>query len=301
MIFLNASMGSLRDVGLAKRVEIVEIKDVVLYLDAGEPNEGRLSFAVSLAERNGAALTGVCVWSEPPTDPADCYAIGPEAVTDVLSRRDAEIARFLAPPEAAFRTAAVAGNIDCRWSVAGLNESPEQLALGARCFDLAIVGRPVAREHVGQKLAELIALFSGTPCLVISEQPRPSVAFDRIVLAWNGSCEAKRALEDGLVFLKRAKSVRLIIVGGAEVEPVAQAAGDGVLRHLARHGVDAELAHIEAPHEDVGSTLLHQCDLYRADLLIMGAYGHSRAMEMVLGGATRTILGHAPLPVMLSH
>ena len=74
-----------------------------------------------------------------------------------------------------------------------------------------------------------------------------------------------------------------------------------MLRHLARHGIEATLERVCKAHEDDGSVLLRQCDRFDADLLVMGAYGHSRATELILGGATRTVLAEASLPVLMSH
>ncbi len=278
----------------------MEIKDILVFLDADEPCEVRLDLAVELARRNGAALTGLCACPRPALDPADGFAIGPEAVGDVLTRRDAAIAQLLAPVEAAFHAAAAEQGIEGWWVVAAANETPDELAPRARCFDLAIVGRPASPDHAGQRLAEQVALFSGTPCLIAPEGARRRFAFERVLVAWNGRREAKRALQDGLMFIKRAKSVVLAVVDG-ETSAATDAAGeDDILRHLERHGVAADLQRLDARHEDAGAALLRQCERTGVELMIMGAYGHSRAAEMVLGGATRTVLGRASLPVLMS-
>jgi nucleotide-binding universal stress UspA family protein len=205
---------------------------------------------------------------------------------------------MLAPTERAFRAALAEGGVEAYWTFAAPNETPLQLASRARLYDLAIAPRPRDGDHAGHRLAELAVLTSGTPCLVTAEPARVPASFNHVLVAWNGSREAKRALEDGLVFLKRAKRVGLLVVG-QDVDEFAPA--EAVLGHLARHGVTASLEAIGASPEDDGSALLRHCERFGADLLVMGGYGHSRAAELILGGATRTVLAQASLPVLMSH
>jgi nucleotide-binding universal stress UspA family protein len=276
----------------------MEIKDILLFLEAGQPCAARLAVGAALAHGHGATLTALCACPEPPMDPADGYVIGPEAVGDALAHREAAIARLLAPTQTAFREAVAGGEIEAVWTSAPPNETPLQLAMQARSYDLAIALRPSEGGRPGRRLAELTALASGTPCLAIPEEAPPPALFDRIILAWNGSREAKRALEDGLIFLKRAKCVRVLVVNG---DPEQAEADKQIVRHLARHGVEAGLERVHVLHEDDGSALLRQCAQFGADLLVMGAYGHSRIAELILGGATRTVLAEATLPVLMSH
>ena len=276
----------------------MEIKDILLYLEAGSPNASRLAVAAALARDHGAALTAICACPEPAMDFADGYVIGPNAVGEALAHREGAIMRLLEPVEAAFREAAAGACIEAHWTFAPPNETPLQLAAQARLYDLAIAPRPGGADQPGRRLAELVALTSGAPCLVVPEPAPPPAAFDRVLLAWNGSREAKRALDDGLLFLRRAERVRLLVMNGEADDP---AAGETVRRHLARHGVEAEFAHVRLSNEDDGSALLRQCALFGADLLVMGAYGHSRTAELILGGATRTVLAEARLPVLMSH
>ncbi|MFI4976680.1 MAG: universal stress protein [Caulobacterales bacterium] len=279
----------------------MEIKHIVVFLRAGDPYEARLAVAAALAAQYDAAVAGVCAFAEPVPDIADSYAIGPGAADDVLSHRDAAIALAVAPVEAAFRAAAAERDIDCTWVLSAPDEAPSSLARHARLSDLAVVARPSADTHADHRLAELVALGSGTPCLVAPEGAPPPRAFERVLLAWNGGREAKRALDDGLVFLKHAKTVIVVTVVDGRDEAAEAPSGGPVLAHLARHGVGASLELVEAPDGDAGAALLRHCVAAQADLLIMGAYGHSRAAELVLGGVTRTILARAGLPVLLSH
>lgn len=275
----------------------MEIKDILVFLEAGAPCEARLDLTRTLAQRSGAAVSGLCVCSEPAMDFADSYVIGPSAVGEALAHRQAAIARQIEPTEAAFRASLAAGGCDCSWDAATPNTSPRDLALQARFFDLAILRRPDAGDGADRQLAELAALASGTPCLFTPEPVPAAGGLDHVVLAWNGRREAKRALDDGLTFMKAAARVTVVIADGdASAEDPAP-----LMRHLGRHGIAAGLERFHAVGEDAGSVLLRACVALDADLLVMGAYGHSRSAELVLGGATRTVLAEAALPVLMSH
>jgi nucleotide-binding universal stress UspA family protein len=117
----------------------------------------------------------------------------------------------------------------------------------------------------------------------------------RVMLGWNGTKEAKRALIDALPFLKDAESVWVLTVGDPEAVRL-----DRVLRMLHRHDVAAKDIILDDKGQEPGALLLEQAQTNDADLLVMGAYGHSRLREMILGGATRHVLHNATLPVLFS-
>lgn len=279
----------------------MELRDLILYLEAGAPPEARLRLTAALAQAQGASVTALLAPAELRIPIPDGYAIGAAAVGDVLSRRQAELAKTLAPIEAAFRAAMTAAGVAHHVAYAALEEAQPDLIQRARFHDLAILRRPVSHDHPSQRLAELLAVSSGVPCLLTPDDLAPGAGFARVLVAWNGGREAKRALQDALPFLKAAQAVRLAAIDGEASETAIGAARDDILRHLALHGVAAELERVDALGGDAGAALLRQCGRFHADLLVMGAYGHSRTKEMILGGATRTVLAQAPLPVLMSH
>ncbi|MDR3509468.1 MAG: universal stress protein [Caulobacteraceae bacterium] len=282
----------------------MHFKNLLLFLEVGQPFEPQLNMAAELAAVDGAALTGACACRAPALEISDGYALGPHAVSEVLARLETQVVQATAQIETAFQAAVMRHVLDGHWAPPSANPLAEDLALRARCFDLAIVGRPPGRDRTPYRLAELITLESGTPCLLLPPEPPPQLAIDHVVVAWNGSREAKRALQDGLGFLKRAERVTLVMLGGEPTTPQAmtsQTVQVDVLNHLTRHGIKAQLKAIDAPHGDAGAALLDYCAKNAADLLVMGAYGHSRARELILGGVTRKVLSEAALPVLLSH
>jgi nucleotide-binding universal stress UspA family protein len=279
----------------------MDIKDILLFLRAGAPCVAQTDLAMRLASEYRAQVTGLCLFSEPALRFADSYAIGSAAVGDVLADRDRVVRKLIEPIETAFRQAAAAHDCRVSWGITGPDEPMQLSTLRARFADLAIVRRPGPQDHAGRDLVATLARTSGTPCLVVPDKTRGRKNFDRIVLAWNGSREAKCALDDSLGFIERALTVRVLIVDGDTTSSVDERWAAALLEHLARHSVNAELHRVGRSSEDIGYAILHSCEAFRADLLVMGAYGHPWGTESILGGATRTVLSRATIPVLMSH
>jgi nucleotide-binding universal stress UspA family protein len=126
------------------------------------------------------------------------------------------------------------------------------------------------------------------------------LTLERVLLCWDGSRTATRAMADSLPFLRRAKAVDVIIVatGRSNSDEIP---GADIAHHLARHGLKVEVKRIVAPDTDVPNTILSYAADCGADFLVMGGYGHSRLREFVLGGATRGILSSMTIPALMSH
>ena len=279
----------------------MDIKDIALFAREGAPCAAQVSLAARLAHVHGARVAGVCLLVEPELPICDSYAIGREAVVAVLEDRDRAARASVAPIEIALRQAAAEHDCGLDWTVVGPDEPLEASALRARFADLVIVRRPPQGDGPAFDLASALMLASGTPCLVVPDTARTDGRFDRVLVAWNGSRDAKRALDDGLALLLGASAVKVLIIDGEAAAETDAGSVATLFAHLARHGVHAELKRLRKAHEGVGKAILQEAETSSADLLIMGAYGHSRTSEAVFGGATRTVLSHAPIPVLMSH
>lgn len=174
---------------------------------------------------------------------------------------------------------------------------PSKLTEHARLFDLTIV--PAYGHPDTQGVAEALIFGSGRPVLLFPVSADDQ-SFGTIVVAWDGSRGAARAVHDALPLLRRAKSVQLVSVTGEKaLSESARLAG--LSAHLGRHGITAETHQVPAQGTDAGSVLLRHAEEGGADLLVMGAYGRSKVREFILGGATATILSSTEIPVLLSH
>jgi nucleotide-binding universal stress UspA family protein len=129
---------------------------------------------------------------------------------------------------------------------------------------------------------------------------RTGLKLDRVMVCWDGSRAATRAIADSLPFLAKAKAVEIVIVGSKEGQR-DQVPGADLGQHLARHGLKVDVKRITSPEIDVASTILSYAADSNADMIVMGGYGHSRLREFVLGGVTRGLLESMTVPVLMSH
>jgi nucleotide-binding universal stress UspA family protein len=176
---------------------------------------------------------------------------------------------------------------------------PERLAKVARTHDICVI--PYVGEIATQTaLAEAVVFSSGRPVLLFRGGAARPRAFRRILVAWDGGRAAIRAVTDALPLLRQAQEIRILTILGDKPEAVGGQATE-LLRHLAAHGVQAEAEEYTTAGESAGKILERVADERGFDLLVMGAYGHSRLREFFLGGATQHILTAPAIPVLLSH
>lgn len=180
-------------------------------------------------------------------------------------------------------------------------EAPDRVATVARAYDLCLL--PLAGGYDGQVAAAQAVVFSsGRPVLIFRGGDAAGLAAgaDLAVVAWDGSRSAARAMADALPILVRAKRVQVLQVlnekTGAGASPVEEAQ-----RHLRAHGVEASVVAVDSEGATIGEVLDSHIGKHSPDLLVMGAYGHSRAREFFLGGATEHVLKRPLCPVFLSH
>ncbi len=175
---------------------------------------------------------------------------------------------------------------------------PEQVALRGRVADMIVVGQPGPHGEPPSLLTLNAALMeSGRPVLV-SPPAVPASLGKRVAIAWNGSAEAARAVVDALPFLARAERVTILMA--EEKDNFAETSE--LERHLAWHGISSTSQVLKAgPGTRPGEALVRAAEGLEADLLVMGAYTHSRLRQLIMGGVTRYVLEHARFPVLLTH
>ncbi|MGO8713083.1 MAG: universal stress protein [Rhizomicrobium sp.] len=175
----------------------------------------------------------------------------------------------------------------------------------ARYADLTIVSQNNPEELLPfpeYEIPERVALESGRPVVVIPHNRKAGTVGRRVLIAWNGSAQSARAANDALPFLRRAESVTILTINpdGLRKSP-SDEPGTHIAAHLLRHGIKANARKLVADDVAVGDMILSQASDEGADLIVMGAYGHPRAREIVLGGATRALFEHMTVPILLSH
>lgn len=277
------------------------LKDILVHLDSSKHCRHRVDAAASLAARHGARLTGLFVRTTPHVPQFVMSQLGPEVAQ--AQRRFAE--------EAANRCRAVFEEVLAGYEIASEFRDPEgelvdTLVLHARYSDLVIVGqydRDDDNMADEREAADQVILDSGRPVMVIPYAGHFTTIGDKVMVAWNASREATRAVSDALPILCRAREVDVLAINPRHngVHGHGDIPGADICSHLARHGVKAVAEHVVAHDVDVGNMLLSRASDAGADLIVMGAYGRSRLRELVLGGATWHILHHMTVPILMGH
>jgi nucleotide-binding universal stress UspA family protein len=273
--------------------------EIVLFIDGRTQTAGILEFAGTLAQEHGARLISVFMQPEPTATPPEMFARG-EGILNVIEVHQAQIAGIEADHRAQFEDIIHRHGIRSEWR--SLPYLSSDVAVHAYYADLVVVSRP---ESPGQTagppgLAESLVLSSGRPIIVFP--PRGKVSrLRRILVAWNATRESIRAVGDALPLLVKAEAVEILVVDHQRhPQGHGQEPGADIARHLARHGAQVEVTRLSSGGKSVGRLLLSQATAFGADLLVMGAYGHTQLREWMFGGVTRTVLYEADLPVLMS-
>jgi nucleotide-binding universal stress UspA family protein len=285
----------------------VTVKDILVHVDLFPAATHRTEAAISVARRFGAQVTGLFVKPRPI---AKGYAfsefgafLDDGAFRTVDEETDQQLEKAAADLKSVFiRQLRNGGVLGAYSSVVG--SLADQVIAQARYADLAIVGQsdPEGQWVLNVTSIGQVLVGAGRPVLVLPYSGRfPSIG-ERVLIAWKASREATRAVNDALPFLRSAKHVRVLSVAleSASASAGADTAG-AIISHLARHGVSAELHVDSAEDMSVGRLVLAHASLISADLIVAGAYGHSRVRELVFGGVTRTLLASTTIPLLMSH
>lgn len=275
-------------------------KDLVVFLETGQGVSERLAYAAALAKRWQAHLIATFVTQPLALNPHAGFAIG-DGLSDMLAEYRVRTGIALAQTRAEFDQLTAQRSFTAEWRESD-NETGETLMLHARHASLAILGPPAVQnnETTMLGLSERMIFASGRPCLLVPTHWSPERLPSRIVVGWNGGREATRAIADAMPFLVAAKAVHLIVASDARTQALyGKDPGTDMAAHLARQGVPVLLE--QCPGDDAGAVLLDRCAAIDTDLLVMGAMGRPRISEFVFGGATRTVLARARVPLLLSH
>jgi len=275
------------------------IKDIVVNLSVGERGNAAAAYAVSLASALEAHLAGIAFVYEVIV-PMGRMGYTPAEIIDAL-RYDNEVAAKAAIDRFA-KTTSLAG-VSAEWATVSVNSASagDQFGRIARRFDLAIVGQPEPEPKAAeQKITESALFDSGRPVIFVPYIQKAPLKLDRVMVCWDGSRPATRAIADAMPLLERARGVEVVIVAN-ERGKQTEIEGADMGQHLARHGLAVEVHRITRGDIDVADALLSHAADAGTDFMVMGGYGHSRLREFVLGGVTHSILRAMTVPVLISH
>jgi nucleotide-binding universal stress UspA family protein len=269
------------------------IKDIVANLAIGSSCDVAADFAVSVASTFNAHLTGIA-FVAPVADGFPAEVMQAQRLENEKAAKTA-VSHF----EEQVRRAAIAA--ESRTLEVPVARVANVFADIARRFDLAVMGQPEPHKPLLERLIVEAALFgSGRPVLIVPYIQRTGLKLDRVMVGWDGSRSAARAVADATPLLVRAKATEVVIVA-SEPAKSDEIPGAEIAHHLARHGAKVAVKSIVTSETDVANTILSHAADSSADFLVMGGYGHSRLREFILGGVTREILSSMTVPTLMSH
>ena len=275
------------------------IKDIVVNLSVGEGVHPAGDYAVSVASALEAHIAGIAFVYEVIV-PMGRMGYSPGEVIDAL-QYDNELAAKAAIDLFVKATSRAGVSAEPLTRSAGLADAGDQFGRIARRIDLAIVGQAKPEPSaVEEKIAEGALFDSGRPVIFVPYVQKAPLKLDHIMVCWDGSRPATRAIADAMPLLERAGTVEVVIVIN-ERGKQEDIEGADMGQHLARHGLNVEVQRITRGDLDVADALLSHAADADVDFIVMGGYGHSRLREFVLGGVTRSILRSMVVPVLMSH
>ena len=271
------------------------IKNILVYFDATEEAHAALSLALQMSRKYGAHVTGLIARGAI-SDHVTRYVVDMANLGDQV--RAAEESAIEAS-EKAFAQATTALGDKAHWS--RRDGRPDQVvAQASRYYDVVLIGQydPKNGKSAFSALPDNIALQSGRPLIVVPKTVQPQFG-EKAVVAWDGQRASARALSDAMQILETKTLVTILTVGRGDgaMEP-----GVNLIReHLSRHGVKTEWARLRPKLFSVADAILEWCVANPQDLLVMGAYEHSKFREDLVGGVTNSVLRNVTIPVLLAH
>jgi nucleotide-binding universal stress UspA family protein len=269
------------------------ITTVMVYVDPAQQAEEQVRVARSIATKFNASLIGVSAFAVEPSFVAEGVIIEETTPEDLKRMKTA-----LAEKEQWFREIVGLPKVEWRWSV----EYPTAfLSNEARSADLIVIRNKRAKAdpyHLIDPAGAVLRM--GRPSILVPEHVHELQA-DRVVVGWKDKREARLAVRDALPFLKKASGVMIVEICTSDEQDLARRGVRDVAKYLQRHGVKCEtdirvhMAESDARH------LIHVAKEDGADLIVTGAYGHSRLGEWIFGGMTRGLLDNAPFCLLMSH
>lgn len=273
----------------------MSLTDILVHVDSSDKCHHRLDAAHQLVERFSVHVTGIHAYQLYSYPTHYEVAVPPFVIeqAEAQAKEESKAAREI------FDRFSQAWESKFSW-ISDEGDPASVISNYAGCHDLVVVSQfdPDQRETYSRELPDRIAFESGRPVMVIPYSGAGATIGDHVLIAWNGSREAARAIHDALPFLEKASSVNIVSADAAKDLDLPSA---DIAAHLSRHGIDVETGQIQTKGHDVGAALTTLAEESGADLIVMGAYGHSRFRELILGGVTRHVLESMPVPVLMAH
>ena len=273
------------------------LRNILVHVAEDARCPDRVAMACDLAASNDSMVTGLFARPYPIIVPAMPPGGAVTVVEDLDEVYDASATRT----KKAFEELTSAKGVRSRW-LSDQGETDECLAFHGRYSDLVVVGQWSPDDPAESGTVDLggaVALGAGRPILIVPYAGKFTAKWKRIMVAWDSSRAATRAVHDALAFMKAADQVDIVCVDADQSE--GRDPGADIAAHLAQHGITAKAHHMTRGSLTTAETLNAAASDMDSQLLVMGAYGHTRLTEIVFGGVSRNLLQHMTLPILMSH
>jgi len=272
----------------------MSLKDIAVFVDPTPEGDDWLRLAASIAKAHKARLTGIYVVGDP--RPFHNYIRGHYAIQSMIEgwvvsqqRKAVHNGKRFAD---VLRRYKIQTNFRVVWSDSDTNR---RIILNSLLADVVVIGQKAPHGLPNSWRPEHLLSACGVPLLVAPSGWQDKTVAGRIIIAWNASKEARRAIADAMPLPVAAQSVTVLVVDQSD----DQLSIDVVL-HLARHGVRAKIEHIVSGGAPVAEVILFEASKHDANLVVIGAFSHARSTRVIFGGVTQTILKQATIPVLMS-
>jgi nucleotide-binding universal stress UspA family protein len=282
----------------------IDPKTITVFLDASPSGERRVAQAAAFAQRWGAHLVGVYVMFKGVTShPSTAFARSEKSIGGVIAHeRRIEDACGCTTAEVGdyFRTLCAGLNVSGDFRPIHRDKTAEAAIINSLHSDLLVIGHPQPNGLPDDISAQKILLASGVPLLIVPNDWKGETIGDRIMIGWNATPEARRAVSDAMSFLVAATSVKVVIVDPAGCKLLGEDIGCDIGLHLGRHGAQVEVEQVASRGRPIAEVILGRAMQAASDLLVVGARNPAHLREILFGSAARTLLKKMPVPVLIS-
>jgi nucleotide-binding universal stress UspA family protein len=277
----------------------MSIKSVLLALIAGDGDKprGAIDYAIALAAEKGAHLSVIVGAIKVPVVVYSGVAEVQAIVTDENDNRTHNADDLCQSIRNLAQTAGVAASVEVVTDA--IDPLFSRIGKRARLHDISVCGRPRSSDVWATELSETLLLSSGRPAILAPDGFDAARSSNAVVIAWDGSAVAARAIGSAMPFIDKAGQVEIVsVLGDRHADDLV--AGADLAPMLAHHGVKVTVTNLPYSR-NVGKTIVEHAQNVRAGMIVMGAYAHSRLKQMVLGGTTTTMLQYSPVPILMAH
>ena len=282
-----------------------EPETIAVLIDSTPAGWRRASLAVALARRWNAHVTGIhLVYARVQVPPSLSYALGTEATRNAIAYED----KLNADAEAAdaelgerFRSHCAQLGVDAEFHPVGRGKTLQDAIRIARNSDLAITRHAAEGEQPELMSPDGVLIAAGVPVLVVPDGWEGNAIGDRVVIGWNESPEARRAISGAMAIIVGAKLATVLVINPGLTPQHGAEPGADIASYLARHGAHVEVDRADSSDDSIAETMLRYAVDHGADLLVLGAYSHARWREVLFGGTTKSLMKEMPVPVLISN